>query len=387
MQLATGPQYYFGAVYFNKNPFDTSFLNRFVPFHQGQPYSSDQLINLQNALSNSNYFQQISVNGIPNKANNYQVPVQVNLLPKKANFYTFGLGYGTDTGPRASLGWDWRRASSTGNYLTSQLYVSQVQDSLQTRYVIPGENPLTDQYNITGGILTTNINQGNSHTYQVGVNQVKNFGNWQQTISLNYQFERYQFTDQPYQNSALLLPGISWLNVTKNDLVYPTQGNRFSLSIQGSTEALFSTTSFIQGELQDKYIFSPTDSSRVILRTDLGYTVVHDFDSLPLSLRFFAGGTQSVRAYEYDSLGVPDGGRYLAVASAEYQHQIFGNWSAAAFWDEGNAFDNFNQGLDRGVGVGIVYKTPIGPLELTVGKALDLPGDPFKIQFAMGPDL
>ena len=114
--------------------------------------------------------------------------------------------------------------------------------------------------------------------------------------------------------------------------------------------------------MQDKYIFSPTDDSRILLRTDLGYTVVHDFNDLPLSLRFFAGGTQSVRGYEYQSLGVPDGGRYLAVGSVEYQHLIIGNWSAAAFWDEGNAFDNFNQGLDRGVGVGIVYKTPIGQI-------------------------
>lgn len=387
LQLATGPRYYFGPVIYNKNPFDTSFLNRYAPFQQGQPYSTDQLINFQNALSNSNYFQQISINGQTDKANNYQIPVTVNLIPKLANLYTLGVGYGTDTGPRATLGWDWRRASSTGNYLATQIYVSQVQNSLQAKYVIPGDNPLTDQYNITAGALTTNINQGNSRTYQVGVNQIKTFNNWQQTISLNYQFERYQFTDQPYQNSALLLPGISWLNITKNDPVYPTQGNRFSLSIQGSTEALFSTTSFIQGEMQDKYIFSPTDDSRVILRTDLGYTAVHDFNTLPLSLRFYAGGSQSVRGYEYQALGLPDGGRYLVVGSAEYQHQIIGNWNAAIFYDAGNAFDNFNQGLDRGAGIGIVYKTPIGPFELTLGKAYDLPGNPMKLQFSMGPDL
>ncbi len=76
LQLATGPRYYFGSVHYNQNPFDTSFLNRFVPFQQGQPYSTDQLINFQNALSNSNYFQQISVNGVPDKANNYQIPSQ-----------------------------------------------------------------------------------------------------------------------------------------------------------------------------------------------------------------------------------------------------------------------------------------------------------------------
>lgn len=387
LQLATGPRYYFGPVIFSPNPFATTLLKKFVPFNQGEPYSSEKLLGLQSNLSNSNYFQEVSVQGLKDKAQNNNVPVSVYLLPRLANQYNFSLGYGTDTGPRAGIGWNWRRATASGNYLSTQLNVSQVQNSLQAKYVIPGNNPLTDQYNIYTGILTTNINAGNSRTYQIGANQVINYGNWQRTIALNYQFERFHFTNQPYQNSALLLPSISLLNVTQNDPLYPTKGNRFNISIQGAAAALFSTTSFIQTEVQDKFIISPTDKSRLILRGDIGYTLIHDFNDLPLSLRFFAGGTQSVRAYEYQSLGLPDGGRYLIVGSVELQHQIIGRWNAAIFYDAGNAFDNFNQNLDRGAGIGVVWISPIGPLELTLGKALDLPGHPLKIQFAMGPDL
>lgn len=387
LQLVTGPRYYFGQVTFSPNPFKTSFLEKFIPFQSGEPYSSEKLLTLQNNLSNSNYFQEVSVQGQQNKAKNYNVPVNVSLLPLLANQYNFSLGYGTDTGPRAGVGWNWRRATSSGNYLSTQINVSPVQSSVQAKYVIPGENPLTDQYNIIGSVLTTDIKQGNSLTYQFGASQIATNGSWQRTIALNYQIERYRFTDQPYQDSNLLLPSISWLNVTQNDPIYPTRGNRFSLSLQGASSMLFSSTSFIQSEIQDKFIISPTDSSRLILRADYGYTIVHNLNDLPLSLRFYAGGTQSVRGYNYQSLGVPDGGRYLVVGSVEFQQKIYGKWNAAVFYDTGNAFDNFDQGLDRGAGVGLVWISPIGPLELTLGKALNLPGDPFKVQFTMGPDL
>lgn len=387
LQLATGPRYYFGPVQYNQNPFATSFLQRFVPFSTGEPYSTDKLLDLQNALSNSNYFTQVSVQGAREQAQNYYIPVTVNLTPRKEHQYTLSAGYGTDTGPRVGLGYDWRRANSTGDYLTTQLSISQIQNSLAARYVIPGKNPLTDQYNITASMFTTSLEQGYSRTYQAGVNQTKTMGNWQQTIALNYQVERFQFSGQPYQNSDLLLPTISWVYLSKNDPIYPTQGNRFSFSLQGSAKALFSTSTFIQSELQDKYIFSPTDASRILLRTDLGYSVINDLNTFPLSLRFYAGGTQSVRGYAYQALGVPDGGRFLAVGSVEYQHQIIGKWNGALFYDIGNAFNNTDQGLDRGVGAGLLWVSPIGPLEITLGKALDLPGKPFKVQFTMGPDL
>lgn len=89
LQLATGPRYYFGPVQYNQNPFATSFLQRFVPFSTGEPYSTDKLLDLQNALSNSNYFTQVSVQGAREQAQNYYIPVTVNLTPRKEHQYTF----------------------------------------------------------------------------------------------------------------------------------------------------------------------------------------------------------------------------------------------------------------------------------------------------------
>jgi len=121
-----------------------------------------------------------------------------------------------------------------------------------------------------------------------------------------------------------------------------------------------------------------------LLRGDLAYTTVHDLDSFPLSLRYYAGGTQSIRGYKFQSLGP---GRYLEVGSVEYQHKIIGNWSGAAFYDVGNATDHTTARLQEGAGFGIVWKSPVGPMELVVAKALNKRGRPNQIQFNMGPDL
>ncbi len=147
--------------------------------------------------------------------------------------------------------------------------------------------------------------------------------------------------------------------------------------------AAFSKNSFFQSEIKGKQIFSPTKNSRVIIRGDLGYSVVEDLDKLPLTLRFFAGGLGSVRGFAYSSLGP---GRYLKVASAELQHRIYGNWSGAIFYDVGTASNQFNASPSRGAGLGLIYSSIIGPIQVYVSRAESSPGKPFRIDFNLGPD-
>jgi len=79
-----------------------------------------------------------------------------------------------------------------------------------------------------------------------------------------------------------------------------------------------------------------------------------------------------VRGYAYDSLGVPlgdaiVGGRYLAVASAEYTRWVTNTLGVAAFIDVGDAFDEANSAeLALGVGFGVRYRSPIGPLRADI---------------------
>jgi translocation and assembly module TamA len=127
----------------------------------------------------------------------------------------------------------------------------------------------------------------------------------------------------------------------------------------------------------------------------MGYTLVDDFNRLPTSLRFFAGGDSSIRGYEYESLGPKNengdviGGEALIVGSIELDYNFKESWSVAAFVDSGNAFSDEEIDVKTGAGFGIRWQSPIGPIRLDIGFPIDDPDEnkSYRIHFTLGPDL
>jgi translocation and assembly module TamA len=117
------------------------------------------------------------------------------------------------------------------------------------------------------------------------------------------------------------------------------------------------------------------------------------FSELPSSMRFYAGGDQSVRGYSYNSLGPKDvngeviGGPNLLVGSLEYEYQILEKWSLAAFYDVGNAMDGFDGPYFSGAGIGAHWKSPIGLIRLDVAVALTPEDRHLQLHVIIGPDL
>ncbi len=391
----TGQQYYFGPITFGKNPLSADFLKRYIPFKQGAVYSTKKLAALQQNLSNSGYYQQVILNPDKKAAKNYRVPVQVNLVPLKKKQYRIGGGYGTDTGIRGSLGMNFRHLTDTGQHFESLLTASQINSSLAAKYVIPGENPLTDQYFVGASVgQLTPPNDSESFFQKLTLGYITALEpHWQQTLAIGPQHEHYSIDDGPYQDTTILLPSATWSHITYDDPIFPLYGNSFSFMVRGANKALLSTTSFLQLQAQDKWVYSITDANRFLLRANVGYTFVDDLDDVPLSLQFFAGGAQSLRAYRYQDLGP---GHALAVGSAEYQRKIIGHWYGTVFYDVGNASnhilcrsdsDDPECGFKRSPGVGVVWASPLGPLALSVARALDKEGEPFRLSFSMGANL
>jgi translocation and assembly module TamA len=270
-----------------------------------------------------------------------------------------------------------------GQHFTTQIKFSSVLSGLAAKYFIPGKNPLTDQYAISADAQKFSPKNGQSFSEKFSGSYLKTIHEWQHAMSLNYLIERFQVESNPSEVSRILYPSYSLSRIKVDNLINPKNGTLFNFTLQGSNEHIVSSTSFVQSEIKGKYIFSPTDLSRVIIRGDLGYTVVKHLSRLPLTLNFFAGGFGSVRGYEYSSIGP---GRYLETASAEFQHRIYGDFSGAVFYDAGTATNHFNDPLFRGEGVGVVYNSVIGPIQVYVGRAMSKPGKPLSVQLSIGPD-
>lgn len=384
LDFATGPQYYFGETTFVAPYFSQKFLRRFLPYKQNEVYSSTKISQLHEALTNSNFFQEITVNPKIGKNNLYQVPVEVTVVPRKARQYNFGVGYGTDTGARASVGLELRHLTPEGQHFKSLLQVSQVQNDLELHYLIPGAHPTTDLYDFNAAGETLSLKNGKSLAGQIGAGYITVLKGWNQTVKLSLHHEHYQLTDQPYQSSTLLIPSINWLHNRSDDPISPNKGHSINITVQGASKYLIASTNFLQVQGNIKYLNTIFWQMQVVLRAAFGYTEINDINNLPLSLQFYTGGAQSVRGFGYNSIGP---GRNLAVGSVELRRRVYGDWYLAAFADAGNATNNVLAKPNESVGGGIVWRTGIGVLELTYAKAITLPGTPGRIQFVMGPEL
>ena len=110
----------------------------------------------------------------------------------------------------------------------------------------------------------------------------------------------------------MLIPSINWLHKKSNDPIRPTKGHSVNINIQGASDYMGASNSFIQTQVDAKYIKNISSKIQLLLRATLGFTAVDDIDNLPLSLQFYTGGMQSIRGFAYNSIGP---GRNLAVGS------------------------------------------------------------------------
>ena len=385
MTLDTGPKFYFGPVKFTKTPLNESFLRRYITFKYGSPYSYNSLLNMQQNLSGGGYFQSVSVVPQVDKAVNQHIPTRVNLTMNKKREYLFGLGYGTNTGMRGTFGYNMRWVNRYGHKFYFNTTLSAMEQNLAAQYTIPGKDPAHERYIITGGIYKQSPKHGDAVTRSVGVGYIRNYTKWQRTILLNYELETYRFErHESYQHSRLLMPSLLFTRTIAKDPIKVENGSKFTILLRGSSQHLASTVSFFQGDLQYKQIFTLTENNRFVMRGDLGYTLMHKRDRLPLSKNFYTGGIDTIRGYSYKGIGP---GRYLAIASAEYQRRIKGNFYGAIFYDIGNAMDHMNEPLIRGTGVGVVWQSPVGALRIYIARALSDKHRPLRLEFSLGPDL
>lgn len=401
LSLASGQRYRFGKITFHQDILADEFVRRFIPFKEGDFYSADDVLKLQNNLNNI-YFSSVEVLTHPVYSASAEVPITINLKPNKSKSYTAGLGYGTDTGARGNIGWEWRRVNREGHRLDFSAQPSQYMNNADIQYIIPGKNPILDEYTISAGFLDEDPPDRDLKSFTQYSNLSYRSGDptltWRRTIGINFQHDRYQNEDV-YDDSNILLPSISWEKVTGNGNFAQPPGYTLRFNIRGAAQNFGSSTSFMQAQATGKYIYPIAEKNRLLLRTDLGVTGQEtELTALPPSLRFYAGGDNSVRGYGYQSLGITEitsdgktrilGGLYLVVLSAEVEHKLTEKLSVAAFFDAGQASNSFTSPLFQGVGGGVRWQTPIGPIRLDIAQPLNDPDRNIpRIHLSFGPDL
>ena len=394
LHLDTGNLYHVGDVDFDQSgPIHLSaeLLRRFVTFPANTPLTSELTLNLQTALTNSGYFRSVEIVPQKDKASNDIVPLQVKLATDSRSKYRFGAGFGTDTGARGSVTHE-RLVNERGHQLSLKAEIAQRNSAADMRYSIPLQDPVNSHLEFSSGISEMQTDSRESRNLHVGVARTRLRGAWRETLGVTAEYEDYEVGDID-DTSKLLFPNANWTRTVSNHPLFPTHGWHLNLNLLGAAESLGSDVSFAQGRIDGKWLTTYAERNRLIARAALGATGTSSFTELPPSKRFFAGGDNSVRGYDFEALGTTDadgdvvGGRYLAVGSLEYERLLTASWGAAVFYDVGNAFNSMNESFGRAVGIGARWRTPIGLVRLDVARPLTDSDSAYRIHLVIGPEL
>ncbi len=401
--LDSGPRYRFGPTTIQQDVLDPEVVRRFLEYERGEPYDQTRISDTQRALVSSGYFNGVIIRPKFEQSPRHEIPITVELQPVKRHRYAFGLGYATDIGPRFSLEYENRRVNRKGHRFRFSGTGSPVKSEASLVYVMPHGNPAKEFYDFTAGFKHEATDTSVSDIARASFGRSDTLPwDWRQRLFLDLSYEDFGVADQE-NTTFLLMGGGTWNRRVTDDPVHPSQGHRITFELRGSLGGLLSSVRFGQVVGRAKWIhalrwFEPTvRQTRILLRGDAGATLVDEVTDLPESLRFFAGGDQSLRGFEYKSLGPRNaagevtGGTHLLTGSLEldqYYFEKWGLWGLAAFVDAGNAFNDTPREVEVGAGVGLRWRAPIGgTIRLDVAFALTEPGTPMRVHFTMGPDL
>ncbi|WP_173425581.1 autotransporter assembly complex protein TamA [Stutzerimonas stutzeri] len=392
----SGPRYRLGDVRFEgDSPFDDDLLARMVPFETDTPYDSELIAELSQALQSSGYFEGVRVDANPSGANQQRIPVSVALTTRKPRTFGFGLGYSTDVGPRVRLDWTRHWVNLQGHSYGAEAELSAPRQNVGFWYDIPLDPPLTDKLRFVGGYQYEEIagTDSLSRLLKVGPEWHSQLpSGWLRVLSLKWQHEEYRLGDDS-GTSTLLMPGVAYSYLRSDNRIDPSRGYRLQFEVAAAKAGVLSDADLVHANVQLRGLTTLAQRHRFLGRVQLGGNWTDEYVNVPPSLRYFAGGDQSVRGYDYQSLsptnsdGDKIGGRYQFAVSAEYQYSIAEKWRVATFVDQGNAFNSLEiPTLKSAVGVGVRWVSPVGPIRVDLAHPLDGDGG-VRLHFSMGPEL
>jgi translocation and assembly module TamA len=398
LHLETGPRFNFGAVSIEQKIIRPDLMRRFLRFQEGAPYNASELLRTQFALDDSLYFSSVDVQpGTPDVAS-LTVPIHITATRNLQQF-TYGAGYGTDTAFRGTLGWTNSLLNDRGHRLRFELKASTITRRVDARYDIPIGDPALERFSIEALNRQEEISDldTNETTIRPSVTRVR--GRWQTVTSVSATHTRTNEGQGGFSNT-LLVPGIVFASVPDGFLGESLFSRTFYAELIGSQAALGSDANFLRLLLQSERQFDLKRRWHLLLRGEFGTSLVDDFGDIPGIYRFFAGGDRSVRGFGYNSLSPEElitlpngttelrntGGKHMIVGSVELVHDLPKNLGVAAFFDFGNAFNDFGDKLEYAGGLGLRYRLPVVSIGLDVAKPMSTGGN-WRIHLNITPKL
>lgn len=391
--LDTGPLYFFGESRISgAEAYPQPFLQRYLAFRSGEVFTYAKLGQTQLNFLDSDRFREIVITPLLAEAEGAVVPIEVRLQSKPSRRLRPGVGYGTDTGARLSLRYKDVNSFDLGHELGGDLLLAEWKQTVEANYTVPSLTNIDSQTGFRLGYDREVNDTFTSAKTFAEVERVRGFGRGRiGSVYLRLLQEDYSIGEED-KTSRMVLPGIRYSRRKFSDPVRPREGFSYSFEGRGGHQAFGSDTGLLQGLISGNVLLPLPWKLALLARAQGGLTLQNErFAEVPASLRFYAGGDQSVRGYGYQTLGPKDatgkviGGKHLAVGSVELERALNPNWSLATFYDLGNAFnDPADLEWAMGAGIGVRRYTVVGPIKVDLARQLGLSKPSFRLHISIG---
>jgi translocation and assembly module TamA len=402
LHYESGRRFRFGAIEYSEFDIDPELLAELQPIKEGDYFDQSRLQFFRAQLHRTGYFSGVVIKPLFEEVADYRVPLSVSLYPARRHSFDVGVGYSTDTKERVSLTWRTPLVNRYGHSQQTRISYSAINPSGKFIYTIPLTHPLNDVLHLTALQEDNEYGNVDSHQWEVGAQREIRSGNWIYSYSLRELTESWRLTGTDFENNYLL-PGFAISRSTRvGSVVDPSGGLSQFYKLEGGGADWGSDIDLVRVTADYRYILTPMVNHRVVMKAALGAVFIanRDRNNLAPSLGFFAGGSQSIRAFGYQSIGndinvlrddgterkVVVGGDRLATASLEYQYYFTPTWRGAIFVDGGDAFDSGDFDMNVGPGFGIHYMSPVGAVRLEFANSASDDNPSWRLVFNIGAE-
>jgi len=394
----SGPAFSFGEVRIEgleRQP-PSAILN-LAPFRPGQPYRERQVLDWQERLQKVNLFESVYVAPAFDVNHPEATPLIVQVRESPIQEASIGIGASSDNGPRVSfehlhrnpfdLDWQVRTKVQLGARMSDGLI-----DLLSHPW--PGRKRGLASAQVSS--IEDNDN-AITRTQRLKVGRLREGDRLERTDYVEALRTTVRSAADLLVADATALSFTSqWIFRDVDSQVLPTRGTTTMVALTGghSVSALDASGPF--GRVHGRFTaYLPLPASwQLQFRAEGGQVLARDNVSVPDALLFRAGGDDSIRGYAYRSIGVErdgvtTGGRVLGTGSIELSHPLWPgqpNLLGAVFMDVGDAAERIDQwALKRGHGVGIRWRSPVGPFRIDIARGVST--DEWRLHFSVGVSL
>ncbi len=386
-------------------------LLREMRMADGDMYEGAKLRRSTERLNRLRYFSAVDVELVPTQ-NPEEVDLKVKVKEDKTGAAMAGIGYSTfyDVGVSASI--MERNLLGRGYWLQIQGFTS----TTRTSGIISFTNPrLYDTDLLVGGDIYYTYDSWDDYsktTMGGSVRMAYPIGEYT-SIGLSYRLEQY-ILDNIYEYSAPSIKeyeGVNWSSAvlaritrdTTNDRARPSEGTITRVSLEYGGSFLGGTDNFVKAmfDWQGFYAIDKKKDHVLRLRTRLGGVFQNTSEIIPVFERFYLGGIDTVRGFDYTHITPRDqiygdiiGGDRMGVANLEYIWNFSEDLGMALvpFIDAGFNIDSDNMSIHDHIvataGLELRWRSPMGDLRIAYGIPLteDYYGrqQPGRFEFTMG---